>query len=205
MSISNSIKALNIRQWFSEPELDEQSNEALMLRYARDQESAVLIALYDNCSADLYHFLLTLSSPSMAEEVSAIVWLKVIEKRRLYSDSGSFKNWLFTISRRCLIDEFRMQGRLVQLDDNHVADILTHTDCYIDDASKLEQKGEFEHALRALPFEQKEAFCLQQEGFSIDDIARIASSNKETIKSRLRYAKETLRKKLTASHSGHSQ
>ena len=52
--------------------------------------------------------------------------------------------------------------------------------------------GVFDKALMSLPFVQREAFCLQQEGFSLKEIAQITHCEHETIKSRLRYAKATL-------------
>jgi DNA-directed RNA polymerase specialized sigma24 family protein len=54
----------------------------------------------------------------------------------------------------------------------------------------------FDYALLSLPFEQREAFCLQQEGFSLQDIASITHCPLETVKSRLRYAKDNIRKVL---------
>jgi RNA polymerase sigma-70 factor (ECF subfamily) len=47
----------------------------------------------------------------------------------------------------------------------------------------------FRQILEQLPFVQREAFVLQQEGFSIAQIADITQQKIETIKTRLRYAK----------------
>ncbi len=54
----------------------------------------------------------------------------------------------------------------------------------------------FDYALLSLSFEQREVFCLQQEGFSLQDIASITHCPLETVKSRLRYAKDNIRKVL---------
>ncbi|MFT5670097.1 MAG: RNA polymerase sigma-70 factor (ECF subfamily) [Glaciecola sp.] len=45
----------------------------------------------------------------------------------------------------------------------------------------------------ALSFEQREDFCLQQEGFSLTDITIMTHCKQETIKTRLRYAKTKLK------------
>ena len=49
-------------------------------------------------------------------------------------------------------------------------------------------------ALATLPEEQRDAFLLHEEGgLSLDDIALVTGSNRETAKSRLRYAVNKLR------------
>lgn len=51
-------------------------------------------------------------------------------------------------------------------------------------------------AIGRLPGEQKDALLLQEQGFSITDIAAITGAGKETVKSRLRYARNQLRDRL---------
>ena len=165
------------------------SNEELMLRFAETEDKRWLSSLYDNCADDLYHFILTQSDRVLAKDICQKTWLKVIEKRHLYSHSGRFKAWLFTMARNVLMDEYRRQHKVEYkiLDERHgVADALQEGDV----------EAAFDKALMALSMEQKEAFCLQQEGFGIQEIADITHSNVETIKSRLRYAKNSLRQQL---------
>ena len=51
-----------------------------------------------------------------------------------------------------------------------------------------------ETALKTLPDEQRDAFLLHEEaGLSVDDIAKVTGANRETAKSRLRYAVKKLR------------
>ena len=194
------------------------SNEALILRYASKKESHVLTQLYDNCERDLFHFLLSLTDDELAQEIAQRTWLKVIEKSHLYRDQASFKSWLFTIGRRCLIDEFRKQGRFQELFDeptNVVAETgksthgcelqngvhngpttLTELERISANEAESSLTKQFNIALHTLPFSQKEAFCLQQEGFSLHEIAQMTASESETVKSRIRYAKQALKKHL---------
>jgi RNA polymerase sigma-70 factor (ECF subfamily) len=52
-------------------------------------------------------------------------------------------------------------------------------------------------AIDALPAAQREAFLLQQEGeLSLEEIAAVTGVNRETAKSRLRYAMAKLRAEL---------
>lgn len=172
------------------------SNEQLMLNYAEKEDSKLLSQLYDECADDLYHFLLTQADSELAKDISQLTWLKVIEKKHLYRNSGRFIAWLFTLGRHLLIDEFRKSGRLSEL--NKEAELSSTTSALEPSVDNILEA--FDQALRTLPFEQKESFSLQQEGFSLMEIARITTSPIETIKSRLRYAKASLKKQLENYH-----
>jgi RNA polymerase sigma factor (sigma-70 family) len=171
------------------------SNEQLMLAYAEKADSKLLSQLYDQCADDLYHFLLSQAGSELAKDISQLTWLKVIEKKHLYRDSGRFTAWLFTLSRHLLIDELRKSGRLCNLNDKAQLSCSSPLESSFSNIHKA-----FDQALRNLCFEQRESFCLQQEGFSLVEIANITSSPIETIKSRLRYAKASLKKQLENDH-----
>lgn len=170
--------------------------EQVMADYIMHKDKKAIIALYNTFADDMYHYLLTLSDPTLAQDIVQKTWLKVIEKPHSYHTVGSVKAWLFTIARNALIDEFRKTNRWVELEnqydevDNNQT-TLTNTD----DIQTL-----FDQALVILPFEQREAFCLQQEGFSLSDIATMTNSKQETIKTRLRYAKTKLKALLEHAH-----
>jgi RNA polymerase sigma-70 factor (ECF subfamily) len=171
---------------------DRTSNESLMLRYAQSGDRALLTQLYDACGNDLFHFVLTLSDPTLAKDICQKTWLKVIEKKHLYQHSGQFKSWLFTLARNQLIDEYRRNKPTINQTEQ-LADSGQNIEANLDDGdiSVL-----FDHGLLSLAFEQREAFCLQQEGFTLQDIANITHCPIETVKSRLRYAKDNIRKVL---------
>lgn len=171
---------------------DRTSNESLMLRYAQSGDRALLCKLYDTCGNDLYHFVLTLSDPTLAKDICQKTWLKVIEKKHLYQHSGQFKAWLFTLARNQLIDEFRRNKHNIS-DTEQLIDSEQNIEVSLDNKNV---SAVFDHALLLLAFEQREAFCLQQEGFTLQDIASMTHCPMETVKSRLRYAKDSMRKVL---------
>lgn len=181
--------ALTLKSYF----VGRSNNENIMLRYAKTGDKALLTQLYETCGNDLYHFVLTLSEPTLAKDICQKTWLKVMEKKHLYQNSGQFKAWLFTLARNQLIDEYRTK-KLSTNDVDVISDKNTNLGQH-----KHEQDLSlcFDQALLALTFEQRETFCLQQEGFNLQDIATITHSGLETVKSRLRYAKENLRKHLS--------
>lgn len=157
-----------------------------MLRYGESGKPDLLDYLVQLTGKDLYHFLLSQSEPDWASDISQVTWLKVIEKRALYKNTGRFKSWLFTLGRFELIDAIRHAHRweTIEWDDE-----LISTSDLADDICAQDELSQFNALLDALPFLQKEAFMLQQEGFSISEIAQITTENSETVKSRLRYAR----------------
>lgn len=172
------------------------SNQDLMLGYAQSGKQELLSRLYDNCSKDLYHFLLTMTDSMLAKDVSQKTWLKVIEKRHLYQSTGKFEAWLFTLARHTLLDELKRTKRLSEVEMTDEA--LPVSSVNISTAQDM--SSAFNAALERLPFVQRECFCLQQEGFSLQEIADITRSSVETTKSRLRYAKKALRDQLETFH-----
>lgn len=150
----------------------------------------------------LYHFLVTLSDPPMAEDASQHTWLKLIEKPSRYqAQLAQFRTWLFTAGRNTLVDELRRLQRW----NWQTLDEVSENDCPAWDEDlefvETEQLAEhFDHALTQLPFAQREALMLQLEGFTLDDISKITFENKETIKSRLRFARQSLKKTLEVSN-----
>ncbi|MFT6269140.1 MAG: RNA polymerase sigma-70 factor (ECF subfamily) [Alphaproteobacteria bacterium] len=184
--------------------------EEVMADYIMNRDKKAIMALYSEFSDDLYHYLLTLSDHTLAKDIVQKTWLKVIEKPHSYHTTGSVKAWLFTMARNALIDEFRKTNRWVALDDTDVIkdaaitkEIHYDTSQYADTKHNIDTdnlQSSFDQALMALSFEQREAFCLRQEGFSLAEIAHMTHSKQETIKTRLRYAKTKLKEWLEQAH-----
>jgi RNA polymerase sigma factor (sigma-70 family) len=181
---------LGLKNWLNIAE----SNESLMLKYANTNELKYIKELVKRLEKDLYHYLFSQAGPDLAADISQIAWEKVIKNRRSYSETGSVKSWLFKIARSALIDELRRQQRWhydafdeTTMPDEHQTEVDN-----IGDISALEQQQQFDAVFAQLPFLQREAFILQQEGFRLREISHITHCEIETIKSRLRYAKQTL-------------
>ena len=187
---------LSIKSW-----LFETPSKDCMASYAKSGDNRYLeqlIALYSN---DLYHYLVTQSNTHLAYDVSQQTWLKVIEKRHLYQAQTTPKAWLFKLARNTLIDEYRKQQRFVELDENtHLAAQNDKSESGLNIGSSNISYDAFDAALTQLSFVQREAITLQQEGFSLADIELITQSSLETIKTRLRYAKQNLKRLLGANN-----
>ena len=187
---------LSIKSW-----LFETPSKDCLASYAKSGDNRYLeqlIALYSN---DLYHYLVTQSNTHLAYDVSQQTWLKVIEKRHLYQAQTTPKAWLFKLARNTLIDEYRRQQHFVELDENtHLAAQNDKSESGLTIGSSNISYDAFDAALKQLSFVQREAVTLQQEGFSLADIELITQSSLETIKTRLRYAKQNLKRLLGANN-----
>ncbi|WP_441003382.1 RNA polymerase sigma factor [Pseudocolwellia agarivorans] len=170
------------------------SPEEVMAQYIATGKKYYLTRLVNEFNGSLYHYLLTQSDKTTAEDVVQTVWLKVMNSQSQMTPTH-IKSWLFTIARNTLIDELRKQNKWQyvefddQLSDSHNLELAFE---------KETQLNLFNQALSALPFLQREAFIFQQEGFSLMEIAELTHESQETIKSRLRYARNHLKSKVGA-------
>lgn len=176
-------------------------SERLMLRYGAKGDEASLAALFDLHNHKLFYFLKMLSDSAVAEDICQRTWIKVIESRHLFKSGDNFQAWLFTIGRRTLFDEFRKNAKLEYNNDAVEAFSLTELVKYAqssieDDVQNGLEKDWFKACLQQLPYKQKEALTLQFEGFGLSEIAAICGAEKETVKTRIRYAKDSLKTML---------
>lgn len=188
----------HVHRWITGQDADTpDADSQLMWRYRQSGEAAMLQQLMQRHGDDLFHFLRTQTDPHLAEDLYQSVWLKLMERRHQYEPGrASFKTWLFTLGRHLMIDELRRQGRWRSdpVDDIETSELHTQPLETVIAGDDLQRT--FDRVLERLPFAQREAFMLQQEGFSLADISDITGAGVETIKSRLRFARQTLKHQL---------
>ena len=176
-------------------------SERLMLQYSTKGDEASLAALFDLHNNKLFYFLKVLSDSTVAEDICQRTWIKVIENSHLFKSGDNFQAWLFTIGRRTLIDELRKSAKLEYNNDAvesfSSGELTKHALSTIEeDVAKGLEKDVFKACIQQLPYKQKEALSLQLEGFGLREIASICGAEKETIKTRIRYAKDSLKTML---------
>lgn len=164
-----------------------------IVEYQQTGDQAVLAKLFMLHADALYFFLLRQSNAELAADISQQSWLKLVEQRQQFQGNCSFKTWLFSLARNALIDEFRHQTRWGFTEITEQT-LLPATDANPAEQqlSDKQQQQQLDWAIRQLPVLQQEALILQLEGFSLAEIAIIAHSPAETVKSRLRHARVTL-------------
>lgn len=168
----------------------ELTSEQLYSRYQHYNDISALEQLISLHGDALYHFLLRQSDRALAEDISQQCWLKLITAHAGFSSQSSFKTWLFTLARNSLIDELRrLQRWQWQELEEEVAPMHS---CPEKVLTASQQRLQFSSLIQQLPFTQREALMLQLEGFSMTEICQITAQQTETVKSRLRYARQFL-------------
>lgn len=153
--------------------------------------------LYARHRGPLFRFLLRqLRDQALAEEFFQDVWQRVIAARAGWKPDAAFATWLFRIAHNRLNDHWRgLKHRPATPDDGderaaRVPDPATPEHAL----SEFEQRRRLQLAIEALPDEQRAVVLLRlEQELSLEDIAAITGTGRETVKSRLRYAMDKLR------------
>ena len=169
-------------------------DSALMLRYGDGDVQAFEI-LYRRHNDAIYRYLLRLCGHrDSADDIFQDVWGKIIKARETYRPTAKFTTFLYRVAHNCFIDHVRRNRR-------HSTNTVLEPERHRDPGESLELATErslarerLELALSTLPDEQRDAFLLREEGgLSVEQIAAVTGCNRETAKSRLRYAVSKLR------------
>ena len=170
------------------------TDEKLMQRYAKGDAKA-FDQLYARHRAPLYrYFIRQVNNPATANDLYQGAWEKIIKAREKYRPVAPFKMWMYRIAHNHLVDHYRR----TRPEDSVEPDTLSDTQA---DPSQGVIDGEQSELLRtgisALPTEQRNTLLLQLEtGLKIEEIARVTGVGRETVKSRLRYAVNYLKRSL---------
>ncbi|MBA3593935.1 MAG: sigma-70 family RNA polymerase sigma factor [Polaromonas sp.] len=178
-----------------------------MLRYTAG-DIAAFDTLYVRHELAVWRYLLrSVRVQAVADDLLQDVWFAVARSAAAYEVRARFKTWLFTLAHNRLVDHFRTAKNHVSLDgdaenddsEGRLADTLAADSGFgpVRQLQSREQAAALIEAIERLPAEQREAFLLQAEaGMSVEDIAGATSVTFETAKSRLRYARSSLKQWL---------
>ena len=108
-------------------------------------------------------------------------------------DDEKFGSWLFSIAHQKRVQHWRKPKEIL-LDE--VPEALAEHEAGPDDSLvRREDEAEFMNLLNQLPQPQRSVLLLHYiEDFSLEEIARITETPPGTVKSRLHYARKSLRK-----------
>lgn len=154
----------------------------------------------------IYRFL---GNSETAEEVFQEVFIKIHKAASRYTPNGKFTTWLYTITRNQCVDTFRRNKIREALsletptkgEDGRLGDQMASDDIPQDVLSSAHQiEAVLDEALRRLNEDQREVFLLREKrGFKFEEIADMTGVSVNTVKSRMRYALEGLRRTLKQS------
>jgi len=170
------------------------SDEKLMQRYAKGDAKA-FDQLYARHRAPLYrYFIRQVSNPATANDLYQGAWEKIIKARHSFRPKAPFKVWMYRIAHNHLVDHFRRLRPEDSVEPDTLSD--THTDPS-KDAIENERNELLRAGINALPLDQRNTLLLKLEsGLKMEEIARVTGVGRETVKSRLRYAVNHLKRSL---------
>ena len=175
------------------------SDEELMMRFAAG-DAAAFDALYARHRGGVFRYLLRqCQNRATAEELFQDVWMNLMHARGRYRVQAKFATFLYTLAHNRLIDHFRRHKRLrlVSLREEDSDPVELQASAALEperNAQAREQAARLLQLVTELPDVQREVFLLHEEGeLSLDAIAQVTGANRETVKSRLRYAMDKLR------------
>lgn len=172
------------------------ADEELMQRY-RDGDAGAFDLLYSRHKGGLYRYILRLvNQRGVADEVFQDVWMNLVRARATYTVQAKFSTYLYRMAHNRAIDYFR-RSKEVQLtgsdgDDDEDPLHAIAADPSVNPERQVgarQQSARLLALIEQLPAAQREALLLREEaGMNVDEIAQATGVDRETAKSRLRYA-----------------
>jgi RNA polymerase sigma-70 factor (ECF subfamily) len=186
----------------------ERTDEELLAAYQQGDVGAFELLLRRH-RAPLFTFLLRmLGDRAKAEDLAQESFLRIVKGAQAWEHRARFQTWLFTIARNLCVDQsrrdrFRRAESLDQAGPDDEPPLVDSVPGREIDPERGAQNARLrpvlQKALLGLPPEQREVFVLrEQAGVPFKEIAEMVGVNENTVKSRMRYALEGLRKALTA-------
>lgn len=174
--------------------------EQLPVAQARAGDAAAWDALFRRYQLPLYVYIFELVRDRQTSlDIVQETFINAARHLGSLRDDAKFGSWLFGIAHQKCIQRWRKQAREEMLRDE-VANAPAQFETAPDDLLvREEQEAEFMKLLNELPPPQRSVLLLHfVEEFSLEEIAGITGVSIGTVKSRLHYAKKSLRKLLEA-------
>lgn len=164
----------------------------------RDGHAASFERLYDRHRGPLYRYFARQAAKDNVDDLFQETWLRLIRGKARYRPEAPFRAYLYQIAHSVLVDHYRRHGHASRPQPNPSLDPIDTSAGPADDYDAGLLRSAFVAALDSLPGEQCEAFLLHEEaGLTLEQIAEVVGTGRETIKSRLRYATRRLREELS--------
>lgn len=165
---------------------------------ARDGEPAAWDALFRRYQLPLYVYVFELTRHEQASlDIVQETFIAAVKHLESLRENGKFGSWLFGIAHQKCVQRSRKRTEILfdEIPESWDASETGPDDLLI----RCEQEDEFMKLLEQLPVSHRSIILLHfVEDFSLEEIGRITETKIGTVKSRLHYAKQSLRKLLEA-------
>jgi RNA polymerase sigma-70 factor (ECF subfamily) len=164
---------------------------ALVLRF-RDGDHAAFEPLVTLHHAELIYYVRgLLGKPDGADDVVQEVWLAAYRQMRGIKDVTAFRPWLYRIARNKAFDLLRTRP------PRSIEDVPEPPAEDQEPQFRAEDAAQIHAALSRLSLEHREVLSLRfLKQTSYEQIAEITETDLGTVKSRIHYAKQSLRREM---------
>lgn len=171
-------------------------SEQLPVQQARDENPAAWDALFRRFQLPLYVYVFELTRDEQTSlDLAQETFIAAVKHVASLREDEKFGSWLFGIAHQKVIQLWRKRSGKEMLFDE-IPEWLDEFESGPDDLLiHREQENEFMNLLNQLPPPQRSVLLLHfVENFSLEEISRITETQIGTVKSRLHYAKKSLRR-----------
>ena len=160
----------------------------------QDGERAAFEELFEMYQPRLKYFVRRLDSDGAnIDDILQEIWLTVFKKIHKLKDARAFAVWLYRITRNKVYDGFRRKNRFVRLPEEDEFPV-SGNDEPVFDANNAEK---LHRALKKLkPYHREVLTLCFIEQMSYQSIADVVDCNIGTVRSRIFYAKQSLREEM---------
>ena len=187
------------------------ADDALLLRAHVAGDPHAFARLYDRYDGPCFRFIrrtLAAGHADAADDLHQETWIAVSRNAASFDPArASFPAWLFAIARNKVFDHLRRQkvAFLGVTEDDAAMTVADPGPTPLEQAASRELAQRIIDAVEALPLAQRETFVMFAHiGLSLEDVAEATGVPVETAKSRLRYARATLRQALADERPAHA-
>lgn len=186
------------------------ADDADLLRAHAAGDRRAFAMLYDRYDRPCFQFIratLGTAHADAAEDLHQETWMSISKTATSFDErKARFPAWLFTIARNKVWDHFRREKItvLAAARDDEAMRVPDPGPTPLEQVVSRELAHKFVAAVEALPVAQRETFVMfAHAGLSLEEIAQATGVAMETAKSRLRYARATLRQVLSGEGAAH--
>lgn len=164
-----------------------------IVRRCQEGQKAAFEELFEMYQPRLKYFVRRLDSGANIDDLLQDIWLTVFRKINKLKNVESFGVWLYRIARNRVYDGFRRKDRFVNLpEENEIP--VSNNDEPVFDANDTD---ELHRAMNELKPHHREVLTLCFiEQMPYESIADVIGCNVGTVRSRIFYAKKSLREEM---------
>ena len=173
------------------PERPDELHEQLVVTRAQAGDELAFHDLVCIYAARLRYYLRRLVGNDAVEDVLQDVWLAVHHELRNLRSAASFRPWLYRIARTRASRQLRNHRPLQQIPE----DIEVPDEKFQDDEWSAADAAHIHRSLKMLTEDHRDVLLLRfMESMPYEEIAHVLDISLGTVRSRIHYAKLTLRR-----------